>query len=400
MKQYRLPVPFLALVSMVFVNGWMAGAMAQESSVADRDPQWVVYPGNGGPGHGKHVVLISGDEEYRSEEALAQLGKILATHHGFKCTVLFAVDPQSGIINPNHAANIPGLAALANADLMVIATRFRNLPDAQMRQIDDYLRSGRPVIGMRTATHAFRISADRADWIHYDYRYNGPADWVHHDAKYSGSRTAWAGGFGGFVLGDTWFYHHGHHNHQSTRGLIVPEARELPLTRGLDDGDIWGPTDVYAVRLPLPGDSRPVVFGQTMDRKGAFDENDAFLGMRPTDDVVAGTGHNPTADRGDDRYNPNDPPMPVAWTKTYQMTEGKKGRVFVTTMGSATDLASAGTRRMLVNAVYWCVGMENAIPLEGTRVDLVGEYQPTGYRFQGDAYWRSRAIRPSAFRMP
>ncbi|HEX8202659.1 MAG TPA: hypothetical protein VF590_19435, partial [Isosphaeraceae bacterium] len=64
------------------------------------DP-WVVYEGGQGPGRGKHVVLISGDEEYRSEEALPQLARILAEHHGFRCTVLFAIDPKDGTINPN-----------------------------------------------------------------------------------------------------------------------------------------------------------------------------------------------------------------------------------------------------------------------------------------------------------
>ena len=61
---------------------------------------WVVYEGGDGPGKGKHVVLVSGDDEYRSEELLPQLGKILAKRHGFKCTVLFAIDPATGTINP------------------------------------------------------------------------------------------------------------------------------------------------------------------------------------------------------------------------------------------------------------------------------------------------------------
>src|SRR5687767_7322702 len=89
------------------------------------DP-WVVYEGAEGPGKGKHIVLISGDEEYRSEEALPQLGKILAKHHGFKCTVLFPI-AADGTIDPN-VSNIPGLQALESADLMVIFTRFRDLP--------------------------------------------------------------------------------------------------------------------------------------------------------------------------------------------------------------------------------------------------------------------------------
>ena len=57
------------------------------------EPEWVVYEGYDAPGYGRHVVLVSGDEEYRSEEAFSQLGKILAQRQGFKCTVLFAQDP-------------------------------------------------------------------------------------------------------------------------------------------------------------------------------------------------------------------------------------------------------------------------------------------------------------------
>src|SRR5882672_1479276 len=97
------------------------------------DP-WVVYEGKQGPGVGKHVVLVSGDEEYRSEETLPQLGKILAKHHGFKCTVLFAIDPKDGTINPN-ISNIPGLEALKSADLLILFTRFRHLPEEQMKHL-------------------------------------------------------------------------------------------------------------------------------------------------------------------------------------------------------------------------------------------------------------------------
>src|SRR5262249_28249859 len=123
------------------------------------DP-WIVYEGGDGPGKGKHVVLVSGDEEYRSEEALPQLAKILAKHHGFTCTVLFAID-KDGTINPQVTDNIPGLEHLKNADLMVIATRFRDLPDNQMQYVDEYVRAGKPVVGMRTATHAFQFKNNK-----------------------------------------------------------------------------------------------------------------------------------------------------------------------------------------------------------------------------------------------
>src|SRR5262245_31885518 len=155
------------------------------------DDPWVVFEGKEGLGKGKHVVLVSGDEEYRSEESLPQLAKILAVHHGFRCTVLFAIDRKDGTINPNQGDNIPGLEALQMADLMVIFTRFRDLPDEQMKHIVDYVDSGKPVIGLRTATHAFDI---------------GPGKTY---ARYSWKSREWPDGFGRQVLGETWISHHG-----------------------------------------------------------------------------------------------------------------------------------------------------------------------------------------------
>ncbi len=127
---------------------------------AAENPLWIQFEGGHGVGNGKRVVFISGDEEYRSEEGLPQLAKIWSQRHGFQCTVLFAINPKTGEINPDESSNIPGLEALAKADLMVIAARFRALPDDQMKYIVDYVEAGKPVIGMRTATHAFNYPGD------------------------------------------------------------------------------------------------------------------------------------------------------------------------------------------------------------------------------------------------
>jgi hypothetical protein len=301
------------------------------------DP-WVVYENREEPSKGKHIVLISGDEEYRSEEALPQLGKILAKHHGFKCTVLFPIDKKTGEINPNQNDNIPGLEALKTADLMIIATRFRNLPDEQMKHIVDYVEAGKPIIGLRTATHAFNLS--------------GKSKY----AKWTWTSRDWPGGFGKQVLGETWISHHGNHGSESSRGILAKDAKEHPILKGIKDGDIWGPTDVYGVNLPLPGDSKPLVLGQVL------------AGMKPTDKPVAG--------------KKNDPMMPLAWVKSYSPSEGKKARVFTSTMGAAQDLESEGFRRLLVNAAYWAVGLEDKIP-EKSKVDLVGEFKATRFGFNG-----------------
>jgi len=290
----------------------------------------LVFEGRSGPGRGKHVVLVSGDEEYRSEEALPQLARILADHHGFRCTVLFALD-EDGTVNPNRS-NIPGLEALAGADLMVLFTRFRDLPDEQMKHIVAYVDSGRPIVAMRTATHAFAFKTNKT-W-----------------ERWSWNNKEWDGGFGRQVLGETWISHHGAHGKQSTRGIIVPGKQGHPILRGIRDGDIWGPTDVYTVRVPLP-DGDVLVLGQVLS------------GMQPPDPPLEGPK--------------NDPMMPVAWTRSH-----KGARVFTTTMGSAKDMLNEGFRRMMVNAVYWAAKLDARIPSR-SKVDLVGEFVATPFKFNG-----------------
>ncbi len=306
---------------------------------------WVVYEGAEGPGTDKHVVLVSGDEEYRSEEGLPQLGKILTRHHGFKCTVLFAIDPESGTIDPDNTKNIPGLQALKTADLMIIATRFRDLPDAQMKYVAEYIDAGKPVIGMRAAVVAFRLSSKTYE-------------------RFSCQGGIWQGGFGQHILGQTWKSHHGRHGRESTRGVIVivSAAEAHPIVRGC--ADIWGPTDVYSVHMPFSKENRVLALGQVLK------------GMNPDDEAVEGSK--------------NDPMMPMAWTRRYRGVQGQVGRVFMTTMGAATDLESEGLRRMLVNAVYWCVGMEGQIPAQ-TNVDVVGEFNPLPFGFKK----YRRGVKPS-----
>jgi hypothetical protein len=311
---------------------------------------WVVYQGKDGPGKGKHIVLISGDEEYRSEEALPQLGKILAQHHGFKCTVLFAIDPADGTIQPNVKNNIPGLEALKTADLMILALRFRDLPDAQMKYIIDYVDSGKPIIGLRTATHAFNIPKGKTY------------------AKYSYNSREWDGGFGRQVLGETWVNHHGAHGKQSTRGLIAKGMEGHPILKGIKDGSIWGPTDVYTVSLPLPEGCQPLVMGQVL------------VGMKETDKPLEG--------------KKNDPMMPVAWTRTLKSADGKTTRVFTTTMGASQDLLNEGVRRLLVNATYWAMGMENQISPQSS-VAIAGDYNPLPFSFGG---FIKKGVRPHELR--
>ncbi|HEY7304727.1 MAG TPA: ThuA domain-containing protein [Bryobacteraceae bacterium] len=297
----------------------------------------VTYEGKHGPGHGKYVVLIAGDDaEYHSEEALPQLAKILAVHHGFKCTVLFPINPADGTIDPKYNRNTPGLEALRKADLMVLFMRWRDLPDDQMKEIIDYAQSGRPIIAIRTGTHPFEVKTSKT---YEKYNWN---------SKIPG----WEGGFGRKVVGETWVAHHGQHGKQSTRAFYAPGAARNPILRGIGTGEIWVPTEVYEVTLPMLPTCRPLLLGQVLS------------GLHRDDPPVAG--------------KVNDPMMPVAWTNRFKAESGNTARVFTSTMGAADDLESEGLRRLLVNATYWAVGLENKIPAKAD-VDLVGDYHPHSY---------------------
>jgi len=288
---------------------------------------WVVFEGKEGPGKGKHIVFLVGDEEYRSEDSMPQLAKILAVHQGFKCTVLFAVNKETGEIDPQTLDNIPGLEALETSDLMVMFLRFRELPDDQMKRIIDYTNSGKPIVGLRTSTHAFNYVK------HKDSPY----------ARYSFNNKEFDGGYGRQVFGETWINHYGSHQQESTRGLIAKGMENHPIVKGIDD--IWGESDVYELTT-LTGDSKPLIMGQVL------------AGMDPKD-----------------KPNPNKKLVPVAWTKTYTGETGKTARVFTTTMGHSFDFNSEGFRRLLVNACYWAMGMEDKIPAM-SKVDFVGQYDP------------------------
>ena len=127
--------------------------------------------------------------------------------------------------------------------------------------------------------------------------------------------------------------------------------KDHPILKGVED--IWGPTDVYGINS-LTGDARVLVYGQVLD------------GMKPTSKPVDG--------------KKNDPMIPVVWIKNYTGESGKTSRVLCTTMGASVDLECAGLRRLLLNACYWGMGLEDQIP-EKSNVDYVGDYNPTLFGF-------------------
>ncbi|MEM8668024.1 MAG: ThuA domain-containing protein [Planctomycetota bacterium] len=293
--------------------------------------QSLVYEGTNGPGIGKHIVFIAGDHEYRSEEALPAVARILAKHHGFKCTVLFTVDAKTGEIVPGNN-NIPGLEALESADLMVNFLRFQNLPDEQMQHFVDYLDRAGPVVGLRTSSHAFKIP-DEGTFAKYSYQ---------------SEEEGYVGGFGRQVLGETWVGHYGKNRVMSTRLDLAPDQKDHPILRGVSSA--WVEAGGYWAD-PMPG-STVLAMAQPLD------------GMTPDSE--------PAADKK---------PCPGVWLRTYKGMQAE-GRVFTALYGASVDLQNEGFRRILVNGCYWAMGMEDGIKADST-VDLVGPYHPAPYRNGG-----------------
>jgi len=326
------PGPRLASVLTILLGLlWLGTACAAGSEL------WLEYPGKTGPGRGKRVILIAADQEYRSEQSMPMMAKILSTHHGFECTVLFAVNekgevdptmpvyPEKG--KPFREHHIPGLELLAKADLVLFYPRLLTLPMAERELIVDYIDSGRPILSLRTGNHGFHGALP--------YKIHGkPVDW------------------GNDVLGGTFMNHHGNWHADSTRGIVVPEMKEHPILRGVKD--LWGNSDVYRTYPEggqLPAGCTALVWGQPL------------LGRKPTD-----------------APNPKLEPLPVAWFKHWETRSGRRARVFQSTMGSAHDLQCADLRRLVINAIYWGLGMEAAIDVRRS-VDIVGTYQPLGAGF-------------------
>ena len=222
---------------------------SEDDHPVPRSPLWLTYEGGDGPGQGKHIVLIAADQEYRSEQSLPMLARILSAHHGFHTTVLFGlneekfVDPTMKIRWQDETVmhDIPGLEHLKDADLMILFSRLISLPEEQLQHIYAYLDSGRPIIGLRTANHGF---------IGFDYEKDGEPI-----------------RFGEDILGGAFRNHHGRWHQDSTRGILVEENSDHPVLIGVDD--VWGPSDVYrtyAEGAGLPQGCLPLVLGQPADR--------------------------------------------------------------------------------------------------------------------------------------
>ncbi len=318
-----------------------ATLMLVAMAAATVEAQNVIYEGASGAGAGKHIVFLAGDHEYRSEETLPALARILAKHHGFKCTVLFNVDKQTGEVVPGNS-NMPGMEALDTADLAVVFLRFQDFPVEQMRHLDDYLKRGGAVIGLRTATHAFKMKPSEP-FGKYSFDYKGD------DYKL---------GFGHQVLGQTWVGHYGRNHQQSTRITVVEGKENHPVLRGVKD--VWVQAGGYVGK---PTDGEILTMAQPLN------------GMTP-----------------DSPVDETKPPQPSEWTRTYKSKSGKTGRVFTSLYGTPEDLLNDGYRRLLVNGCFWALGLEDAIKPDAN-IAFIGSFEPNTFGNGSHA----RGIKPEAY---
>lgn len=305
-------------------------------------PNAVVWEGESGVGKGKHIVFVAGDHEYRGEETLPALARILAKNHGFKCTFLVTTDPETGFIQPgsNH---ITGLEALATADLFVCFTRFQAFADDQMQHIEDYLATGKPVLGLRTATHGFK--GLKGKFAKYNEGYKGPEE-------------KWRFGFGEAILGEHWVGHFGRNHKQSSNLVLEDDQREHPILRGVKE-----PHAQCGGYVGHPYDGTVLARGQVLD------------GMTPDSPATKN-------EKQQTRHA-------VAWIRNYDA--GKpSSRVFATTHGASEDILSDDFRRMLLNAHFWCLGMEDQIKADHP-IGFVGAYNPSTFSFGG----YRRGVKPS-----
>ncbi|MGJ8696893.1 MAG: PVC-type heme-binding CxxCH protein [Verrucomicrobiaceae bacterium] len=300
----------------------------------------ITYEGTSGPGKGKHIVFVASDHEYRTEETCPALARILAEHHGFKTTVCFGVD-QKGFIKAG-ASRIEGLEALKDADLMVIFARFLDLPDEQMKHIADYIDRGGPVVGLRTSSHAFKIKPGKT-YSHYDFQYEG---------------EEFEKGFGHQILGNTWVGHYGKNHKQATRIQLIPSQKKNPILTGVADNALT----MAGAYVGIPDDTFTVLT-----------ESQPLKGM--------------TIDSPADETKP---PSPSTWTRYYTSTSGRKARVFHSTQGASQDILDPNYRRLILNGIYWAVGMEGEIKAD-SKIDFVGAYQPSRFSFGGEV----KGVKPS-----
>jgi hypothetical protein len=293
----------------------------------------LTFEGTEGPGKGKHIVFIANDHEYRSEETCPLIAKILAKHHGFKCTVLFGVDDNGHI--KAGGAPIPDIEVLKEADLLFFYTRFMTLPDDQADALVAYFERGGPTIGLRTSTHCF--NGQKGKWAKLNFNYSG---------------EDYLGGLGEQVYGNTWHKERGQdhygQNHQKGSRMSPIAGVTHPIFTGVTPFHAY--SGAYSSRPPAG--STPLLQVEVLD---TFEPGDKLQ-------------------EGKEAVN-------AGWARDFYVApsgEKKEARVVYSSFGASEDLKDESARRFLINSTYWALGLEDQIKAD-SEVSFVGGYNPSPY---------------------
>ena len=233
------------------------------------------------------VVFVTGDHEYSSEITMSILAQELEKNYDMRVKVLKSSPDQ------NAEVNIPGMEALKEADLAVFFLRWRRLPADQVAYIDKYLKSGKPVLGFRTSTHAFNYPKG-----HPLEKWNAFGEFA------LGAPPGWEGKA-----------NHTHCGHScSTDVFKIKEAEAHPILTGIDSSfhvRSW----LYKVLPDFPAKgSENLLMGRAVNpEKAGFQDN------------------------------------PVAWT--WKTAAG--GKVFTTTLGHPEDFKEESLQRLAINGIHW-----------------------------------------------
>ena len=296
----------------------------------------LVYEGGEGPGSGKHIVFLANDHEYRSEQSCPLMAKLLAKHHGFRCTVLFGLD-ENGEIKPG-AKSVPGLEALEDADLLFFFARFMTLPDEQADLLANYFEKGGPAVALRTSTHCF--NGQKGKWAKFNYNYSG---------------DDYLGGLGKQVFGHTWENkttigqgHYGGNHTQGSRITATKEGAEHPILSGV--GEIHAYSGAYG--SPVPEGATSLLDVQVLKT------------FEPSDEI-----------------DEKKPLLTAGWKMdgyTAPSGEKKDSRTVYVSFGASEDLLDEDARRFLINSCFWAAGMEDQIT-PTLEASIVGGYNPSPY---------------------
>ncbi|HEV3006470.1 MAG TPA: isochorismatase family protein [Pirellulales bacterium] len=233
--------------------------------------------------HRPHVVLLIGEDEYQTDRTLPAFADSELADRGLRLTVIHA--------NPHDLNDFPGLEALESAEALFVSVRRRTPPAEQLARIRAFVEAQKPVVGIRTASHAFSLRNDQPPPA-------GHAAWPEFDAQ---------------VLGGHYVGHHAAPAAGSPKTLArtLPEMKDHPVLAQVPAGEFSVGSSLYKTS-PLAPSATALVMG----RVEGIDQTE-----------------------------------PVAWTN---MNE-KGGRVFYTSLGHVDDFALPAFRRLLVNGVFWAL---------------------------------------------